>query len=41
MNEKQKAEVEAIVLATLEKELPRLLGRSLPQVKEYLIANIT
>jgi len=36
-----KEEVEKIVQETLKKELPKILGRSLVQIKEYLIQNIT
>ncbi len=35
------AEVEKIVKETIRKDLPSLLGRSLVQIKEYLIKNIT
>ena len=34
-------QIETIVDKAIEKELPNLLGRSVVQVKEYLIKNIT
>ena len=34
-------EVEALVERELEKRLPEMLGRSMVQVREYLIENIT
>mgnify|MGYP000595584294 CR=1 FL=1 len=41
MNEAQRAEIEQIVLETMKRELPKLLGRSMVQVREHLIENIT
>lgn len=40
MNEKELKQVEELINKTLKRELPKILGRSLPQIKEYLIKNI-
>jgi hypothetical protein len=41
LTKEEAAEVEKIVQETIIKELPKLLGRSLVQVKDYLIKTIT
>ena len=45
MSDMTKAEIEKLIAETVKKEVPRvlpqLLGRSLVQIKEFFIANIT
>jgi len=40
LSQEEISEVEKIVSETMRKDLPNLLGRSLVQIKEYLIKNI-